>query len=52
MRCITYYDTTTAHRFNWTYTGKPLPKSPRPHSVAPQRRVKLQGPDKPQSLAL
>jgi len=49
---ITYYNTTMAHPFSWTYTGKPLPKSRRLHFVPPHRRVKLQGPHKPPSLAL
>ena len=51
-RFFTYYNTTIAQPFNWTCTGKPLQKSRRPRFVAPHRRVKLQGPHKPQSLAL
>jgi len=49
---ITYYNTTMAHPFNWTYTGKPLQKRRRPHFVPPHRHVKLQGPHKPPSLVL
>ena len=49
---IIYYNTTMAHPFNWTYTGKPLQKSHRPHFVPPHRRVKLKGPHKPPSHAL
>lgn len=49
---ITYYNTTMAHPFNWTYTGKPLQKTRRPRFVPPHRRVKLQGSHKPPSLAL
>jgi DDE superfamily endonuclease len=49
---ITYDNTTMAHPFNWTYTGKPLQKTRRPHFVPPHRRVKLQGSHKPPSLAL
>jgi hypothetical protein len=47
---IIYYNTTMAHPFNWTYTGKPLQKSRRPHFVPPHRRVKLRNPRKPASL--
>jgi len=49
---ITYYNTTMAHPFNWTYTGKPLEKRRRPHFVPPHHRVKLQGPHKLPSLVL
>jgi DDE superfamily endonuclease len=49
---ITYYNTTMAHPFNWTYTGKPLEKRRRPHFVPPHRRVKLQNPQKAASLIL
>ena len=49
---IIYYNTTMAHPFTWTYTGKPLQKQRRPHFVPPHRRVKMQGPHKPTSLAL
>lgn len=37
---IEYYNTTMAHPFNWTYTGKPLQKVRRTLFVAPHRRVK------------
>ena len=49
---ITYYNTTMAHPFNWTYTGKPLQKKRRSHFVPPHHRVKLQGPHKTPSLVL
>jgi transposase len=49
---ITYYNTTMAHPFNWTYTGKPLQKRRRPHFVPPHHHVKLQGPHKTASLVL
>ena len=49
---ITYYNTTMAHPFNWTYTGKPLQNKRRPHFVPPHHRVKLQGPHKTPSLVL
>jgi DDE superfamily endonuclease len=49
---IIYYNTTMAHPFNWTYTGKPLHKTGRPQFVPPHRRVKMQGSDKPVSLVL
>ena len=45
---MTYYNTTMAHPFTWTYTGKPIQKESRPQFVAPHRRVKL---NKSQSLA-
>jgi transposase len=45
---ILYYNTTMAHPFNWTYTGRPLQKNRRAHFVPPHRRVKRR---KPQSLA-
>jgi hypothetical protein len=48
---ITYYNTTMAHPFNWTYTGKPLEKKRRSHFVSPHRRVKLRPTHKPTSLA-
>ena len=38
---MTYYNTTMAHPFAWTYTGKPLHKESRPKYVSPHRRVKL-----------
>ena len=37
---ITYYNTTMAHPFAWTYTGKPIQKERRPKFVAPHRRGK------------
>ena len=49
---IAYYNTTMAHPFHWTYTGKPLPKKRRAHFVPPHRRVKLRAQHKPPSLAL
>lgn len=49
---ISYYNTTMAHPFNWTYTGKPLQKTRRPHFVPPHRRVKLQGLHKLPRLAV
>ena len=48
---IIYYNTTMAHPFNWTYTGKPLEKRRRPHFVPPHRRGKMQSPHKPPSFA-
>jgi hypothetical protein len=47
---ITYYNTTMAHPFNWTYTGKPLQKNRRPHFVPPHRRLKLREQHKPPNL--
>ena len=38
---LTYYNTTMAHPFAGTYTGKPMPKDSRPQFVSPHRRVKL-----------
>ncbi len=38
---IAYYNTTMAHPFNWTYTGKPLQKRSRPHFIPPHRRGKM-----------
>jgi len=38
---ITYYNATMAHPFNWTYTGKPIQKTPRPKFVPPHRKVKV-----------
>ena len=49
---ITYYNTTMAHPFNWTYTGRPLQKRRRPRYVPPHRRAKLRGQDKPPNLTL
>ena len=36
-----YYNTTMAHPFAWTYTGKPVQKQRRATFVAPHRRLKL-----------
>jgi DDE superfamily endonuclease len=36
-----YYNTTMAHPFAWTYTGKPVQKKRRASFVAPHRRLKL-----------
>ena len=49
---IIYYNTTMAHPFDWTYTGKPLQKTGRPRFVPPHRRVKMRSSDKPVSLAV
>jgi DDE superfamily endonuclease len=38
---MNYYNTTMAHPFAWTYTGKPLQKKRRACFVAPHRHVKL-----------
>ena len=38
---MTYYNTTMAHPFAWTYTGKPIQKVSRPKFVSPHRRIKL-----------
>ena len=38
---MTYYNTTMAHSFQGTYTGKPIQKERRPKFVSPHRRVKL-----------
>jgi transposase len=38
---IVYYNTTMAHPFNWTYTGKPLEKKRRSIFVPPHRRERL-----------
>lgn len=41
IRCfIDYYNTTMAHPFRWTYTGKPLRKVRRALFVPPHRRIK------------
>ena len=37
---MNYYNTTMAHPFAWTYTGKPVQKQPRARFVAPHRRMK------------
>ena len=36
-----YYNTTMAHPFAWTYTGKPVQKQRRARFVAPHRQFKL-----------
>ncbi len=38
---IAYYNSTMAHPFAWTYTGKPVQKQRRARFVAPHRRLKL-----------
>jgi len=38
---IRYYNTTMAHPFAWTYTGKPVQKQRRARFVAPHRQIKL-----------
>jgi DDE superfamily endonuclease len=38
---LDYYNTTMAHPFAWTYTGKPVQKQRRSRFVAPHRRLKL-----------
>ena len=38
---MTYYNTTMAHPFKWTYTGKPMQQERRPRFVSPHRRLKL-----------
>jgi transposase len=48
---IAYYNTTMAHPFDWTYTGKPLQKNRRANFVPPHRRVKIRDLHKPQRLA-
>lgn len=48
---IIYYNTTMAHPFHWTYTGKPLQKRRRPRFVPSHHRVKMRSQDKPVSLA-
>ena len=48
---ITYYNTTMAYPFHWTYTGKPLQKRRRPRFVPPHRRVKMRRQHEPPSLA-
>ena len=35
-----YYNTTMAHPFAWTYTGKPVQKKRRASFVAPHRKIK------------
>jgi DDE superfamily endonuclease len=49
---ITYYNTTMAHPFDWTYTGKPLQKKRHAHFVPPHRRVKMRRQDEPEIVAL
>ena len=38
---MNYYNTTMAHPFAWTYTGKPVQKGRRARFVAPHRQLKL-----------
>lgn len=47
---IAYYNTTMAHPFNWTYTGKPLQKKHRPHFIPPHRHVRQRNPRNPISF--
>lgn len=37
-----YYNTTMAHPFAWTYTGKPVQKQRRASFVAPHRHLELE----------
>jgi len=39
-RFLDYYNTTMAHPFNWTYTGKPLQPPQRTDYCPPHRRRK------------
>ena len=41
LEFIEYYNTTMAHPFEWTYTGRPLEKTRRAKFVPPHRRVKI-----------
>lgn len=47
---IAYYNTTMAHPFDWTYTGKPLQKNRRANFIPPHRRLKLRNPRIPRRL--
>jgi hypothetical protein len=38
---MSYYNTTMAHPFAWTYTGRPVQKQRRAAFVAPHRQIKL-----------
>ena len=38
---MSYYNTTMAHPFAWTFTGKPVQKQRRARFVAPHRQIKL-----------
>ena len=38
---LSYYNTTMAHPFAWTYTGKPVQKQRHATFVAPHRHVKI-----------
>jgi hypothetical protein len=49
---IEYYNTTMAHPFDWTYTGKPLQKNRRANFIPPHHRGKLHNQRKTQSLGL
>jgi transposase len=49
---IAYYNTTMAHPFNWTYTGKPLEKKRRSFFVPPHRRERLSKFGKPQPYTI
>jgi len=48
---IAYYNTTMAHPFNWTYTGKPLEKQHRSQFTPPHHRVRIGSRNKPNNLA-
>ena len=48
---ITYYNTTMAHPFKWTHTGKPLQQKPRSHFTPPHRRSKPRKTNNPPKLA-
>ena len=45
---ITYYNTTMAHPFQWTYTGKPQQKVHRAQFIPPHRHPKPRNERKPQ----
>ena len=49
---ITYYNTTMAHPFNWTYTGRPLQKTRKATFVPPHRRTRRLSDAKKTKLAL
>lgn len=48
---ITYYNTTMAHPFEWTYNGRPLKKDRCSHFVPPHHRVKPREQHIPRTLA-
>jgi hypothetical protein len=49
---MNYYNTTMAHPFAWTYTGKPVQKQRRATFVAPHRRLKLGKTQRPGKAAI